>query len=91
MLKIMVKYTILFITFVVKIRFSLVVQMVKNEFYSVQLLSGLIVWNPMDCNTPDFPVHHQLPVLAQTHVHQVSDTLMEYFKISPIASYLSTP
>ena len=29
--------------------------------------------NPMDCRTPGFPVHHQLPELAQTHVHQVSD------------------
>ena len=27
--------------------------------------------NPMDCSTPGFPVHHQLPELAQTHVHQV--------------------
>ena len=23
--------------------------------------------NPMDCSTPGFPVHHQLPELAQTH------------------------
>ena len=29
--------------------------------------------NPMDCSTPGFPVHHQLPELAQTHVHQVGD------------------
>ena len=28
---------------------------------------------PMDCSMPGFPVHHQLPQLAQTHVHQVSD------------------
>ena len=27
---------------------------------------------PMDCSTPGFPVHHQLPELAQTHVHRVS-------------------
>ena len=26
---------------------------------------------PMDCSTPDFPVHHRLPELAQTHVHWV--------------------
>ena len=26
--------------------------------------------DPMDCNTPGFPVPHQLPELAQTHVHQ---------------------
>ena len=25
--------------------------------------------NPMNCSTPGFPVHHQLPELAQTHVH----------------------
>ena len=29
----------------------------------------------MDCNTPGFPVHHQLPELAQTHVRQVSDAI----------------
>ena len=31
--------------------------------------------NPMDCSTPGFPVHHQHPELAQTHVHQVSDVV----------------
>ena len=31
--------------------------------------------NPMDCSTPGFPVHHQLPELAQTHVHRVSDAI----------------
>ena len=29
--------------------------------------------DPMDCSTPDFTVHQQLPKLAQTHVHQVRD------------------
>ena len=29
--------------------------------------------DPMDCSTPGFPVHHQLPELAQTHVHRVGD------------------
>ena len=37
------------------------------QFISVvQLCSTLC--DPMDCNTLDFPVHHQLPDLAQTHV-----------------------
>ena len=31
--------------------------------------------NPMDCSTPGFPVHHQLPELAQTHVHQVGGAI----------------
>ena len=29
--------------------------------------------DPMHCSTPGFPVRHQLPELAQTHVHPVSD------------------
>ena len=29
----------------------------------------------MDCSTPDFPIHHQFPELAQTHIHQVSDAI----------------
>ena len=31
--------------------------------------------DPMDCSTPGFPVHHQLPELARTHVHEVSDAI----------------
>ena len=31
--------------------------------------------DPMDCNTPGLPVHHQLPELTQTHVHQVGDAI----------------
>ena len=30
---------------------------------------------PMDCSMPGFPVLHQLPELAQTHVHWVSDAI----------------
>ena len=29
--------------------------------------------DPMDCSTPGLPVHHQLPELAQTHVHRVGN------------------
>ena len=29
----------------------------------------------MDGSTPGFPVHHQLPELAQTHVRRVSDAI----------------
>ena len=31
--------------------------------------------DPMDCSTPGLPVHHQLPELAQTHVHGVGDAI----------------
>ena len=29
----------------------------------------------MDCSTPGFHVHHQLPEFVQTHVHQVGDAI----------------
>ena len=29
----------------------------------------------MDCSAPAFPVHHQLPELAQARVHQVGDAI----------------
>ena len=45
--------------------------MVKTQ--SVQLLSHGQQCNPMNRSTPGFPVHHQLPEIAQTHVHQASD------------------
>ena len=31
--------------------------------------------NPMNRSTPGLPVHHQLPEVTQTHVHQVSDAI----------------
>ena len=38
--------------------------------------------NPMDCRTPGFPVHHQLPELAQTHVHWVDDAIQPSLPLS---------
>ena len=37
----------------------------------------------MNCNTPGFPVHHQLPDLAQTQVHRVGDTIQPSRPLSP--------
>ena len=45
-----------------------------NQFSSVTQ-SCPILCDPMDCITPGFPVHHQLPELTQTHVHQVGDAI----------------
>jgi len=36
----------------------------------------------MNNSTPDFPVHHQLPELAQTHVHRVSDAIQPSHPLS---------
>ena len=40
----------------------------------------------MDCNTPAFPVHHQLSELAQTHVHWVGDAIQPYHPLSSLSS-----
>ena len=37
---------------------------------------------PMDYSMPGFPVHHQLPELAQTHVHRVSDAIQPSHPLS---------
>ena len=31
--------------------------------------------DPMNCSTPGFPVHHQLPEFTQTDIHRVSDAI----------------
>ena len=36
----------------------------------------------MDCTTPGLPVHHQLPEVAQTHVHQVGDSIQPSHPLS---------
>ena len=38
----------------------------------------------MDCNTPGFPVHHQLPELTQTHVHRVIDAIQPSHPLSSL-------
>ena len=44
-------------------------------FSSVQSLSRVRLYDPMDCSTPGLPVHHQLPESTQTEVHWVSDAI----------------
>ena len=46
----------------------------------VQLCPTL--WDSMNCSTPGYPVHHQLPELAQTHVHQVGDAIQPSHPLS---------
>ena len=51
-----------------------VVHVYNRVFSSVAQLC-LTLCNPTDCSMPGFPVHHQLPELAQTHAHQVGDAI----------------
>ena len=59
----------------------------KTSVSSVQLLSHVLLsqhlCNPMDCSTPGFSVHHQLPELIKTHVHRVCDAILLSHPLSP--------
>ena len=46
--------------------------------------------DPMDCSTPDFPVHHQLPELAQTHGRRVSDAIQPSHSLYPLLLHLQS-
>ena len=51
------------------------------QFSSVTQLCSTLC-DPMDCNMLGFPVHQQLPELAQSHVHWVSDTIQPLHSLS---------
>ena len=38
----------------------------------------------MDCSMPGLSVHHQLLQLAETHVHQVGDAIIDIIRISEL-------
>ena len=55
-------------------------------------LSRVRLCDPRDYSTPGLPVHHQLPELAQTHVHRVSGAIqlsLPLLSASPLAFNLS--
>ena len=55
------------------------------QFSSVTQLCPTLC-DPMGCSTPGFPVHHQLPEVAQTHVHRVDDAKPSHPLSSPFSS-----
>ena len=61
---------------------SVLVPILLSQFSSVAR-SCPTLCDPMDCSTPGLPVHHQLPELPQTHVHQVGDTIQPSHPLSP--------
>ena len=54
----------------------------KHSISSVQFLSCVWLWDPMDCTTPGFPVQHQLWELAQMHVQPVGDDIQPSHSLS---------
>ena len=50
--------------------------------FSCSVVSDSLQSDSMDCSTPGFPVHHQLPEPTQTHVHHVSDAIQPSHPLS---------
>ena len=50
---------------------------IRKKWKSSSFQSHSCVWlcDPMDCSMPVFLVHHQLPELAQTHVHPIGNAI----------------
>ena len=46
--------------------------------------------DPMDCSTPGFPVHQQLPEFTQTHVHRIGDAIQPSHPVVPFSSCLQS-
>ena len=49
--------------------------------------SCLTLCDPVDCSMPGFPVCHQLPELAKTHVHQVNDAIQPSHRLSSSSAF----
>ena len=54
----------------------------KSLQHHSSLQSCLILCDPMNCSTPDLPVHHQLLEFTQTHVHRVGDAIQPSHPLS---------
>ena len=61
-----------------------------SQFSSVQSLSCVRLWDPMDSSTPGLPVHHQLLEFTQTHVHRVGDAIQASHPVIPFSSRLQS-
>ena len=61
----------------------------RNQFSSVAQ-SRPTLCDPIRYSTPGFPVHHQLPELAQTHVHRVSNAIQPSHPVIPFSSCLQS-
>ena len=55
---------------------------VMTQSFSSVAQSCLTLCNPMNCSMPGFPVFHQLPECAQTHIHRIGDAIHPSYPLS---------
>ena len=63
-----------------------------THIYSVESSCSIVsrLCDPMDCSMSGFPSHHQLPTLAQIHVHRVADAIQPFHPLFPLLSHLQS-
>ena len=64
--------------------------LIQLVHFSSVAQSCLTLYNPMDCSAPGFPVLHQLPELAQTHIHRVGDVIQPSHPLVPFSPHLQS-
>ena len=62
-----------------------VMSLLFNMLSAKSLQSSPTLSDPMDCSTPAFPVHQQLPELAQIHAHEVGDAIQPSHPLSSLS------
>ena len=72
-------------TFVGKVM-SLLFNMLSSVQFSLVTQSRPTLCNPMNRSTPGLPVHYQLPVFTQTHIHRVGDAIQPSHPVVPFSS-----
>ena len=60
-----------------------IIYYVPLPFLQMVTQSCLILYDPMDCSMPGFPVLHYVPEFAQTHIHWVSDATQSSHPLLP--------
>ena len=60
------------------------------QFSSVQSLSRVWLFDPMNCSMLGLPVHHHFPEFTQTHVHRVCDAIQPSIS-SSVVPFSSCP
>ena len=64
-----------------QVRSLILEEPISVQFSSVTQLCPTLC-DPMNCSTPDLPVHHQLPEFTQTHVYWVGDAIQPSHALS---------
>ena len=84
--EIKINYCSGFLTYFISLQLhNQILQMKKSKGFSSVQFSRSVMSNslqPMDCSTPGFPVHHQLPDFTQTHFHWVCDAIQPSHPLS---------